>query len=289
MTGFARSSGEADWGSWVWEGKSVNGKGLDARLNLPSGFETVEKTVRDGLSRRFARGNFQIALRLDTESVESGLTVNDGALRTLMEAYERADGTVATGAALATLMGLKGVVESRTTQSRELAEDNAIISTLAASANDMLDQLAAARQKEGEKLERLLFGHLSEIEGLTTQSVVFASDQLVHIQQQFRSRIEELDADHAVSDERLAAEIAILATKADVSEELDRLKAHVESGKTMLKSGEPVGRNLSFLSQELNREANTLCSKSASLDLTNAGLALKSVIDQFKEQAANVE
>lgn len=289
MTGFARSSGEADWGSWVWEGKSVNGKGLDARLNLPSGFEQVEKAVREAVSQRFSRGNFQISLRLETEIGDAGLSVNQAALKTLMDAYEQVDGTVATGTTLATLMSMKGVVEARFAHSRELACDEAIVDTLSASAVEMLDQLRSARRLEGTKLMDLLLGHLSEIAGLTRQSTVFAGDQISHIQNQYRARVAELDSDHSVSDERLAAEIAILASKADVNEELDRLAAHVEAGRALVSSSEPIGRNLGFLAQELNREANTLCSKSASLDLTNVGLALKSVIDQFKEQAANVE
>lgn len=289
MTGFARSSGEADWGSWVWEGKSVNGKGLDARLNLPSGFEQVEKAVREAVSQRFSRGNFQISLRLETEIGDAGLSVNQAALKTLMDAYEQVDGTVATGTTLATLMSMKGVVEARFAHSRELAGDEAIVDTLSVSAVEMLDQLRSARRLEGTKLMDLLLGHLSEIAELTRQSTVFAGDQISHIQNQYRARVAELDSDHSVSDERLAAEIAILASKADVNEELDRLAAHVEAGRALVSSSEPIGRNLGFLAQELNREANTLCSKSASLDLTNVGLALKSVIDQFKEQAANVE
>ncbi|MBR9835171.1 MAG: YicC family protein [Alphaproteobacteria bacterium] len=289
MTGFARSSGEADWGSWVWEGKSVNGKGLDARLNLPSGFEQVEKAVREAVSQRFSRGNLQISLRLETEIGDAGLSVNQTALKTLMDAYEQVDGTVATGTTLATLMSMKGVVEARFAHSRELAGDEAIVDTLSVSAVEMLDQLRSARRLEGTKLMDLLLGHLSEIAELTRQSTVFAGDQISHIQNQYRARVAELDSDHSVSDERLAAEIAILASKADVNEELDRLAAHVEAGRALVSSSEPIGRNLGFLAQELNREANTLCSKSASLDLTNVGLALKSVIDQFKEQAANVE
>ena len=289
MTGFARSSGEADWGSWVWEGKSVNGKGLDARLNLPSGFEQVEKAVREAVSQRFSRGNFQISLRLETEIGDAGLSVNQAALKTLMDAYEQVDGTVATGTTLATLMSMKGVVEARFAHSRELAGDETIVDTLSVSAVEMLDQLRSARRLEGTKLMDLLLGHLSEIAELTRQSTVFAGDQISHIQNQYRARVAELDSDHSVSDERLAAEIAILASKADVNEELDRLAAHVEAGRALVSSSEPIGRNLGFLAQELNREANTLCSKSASLDLTNVGLALKSVIDQFKEQAANVE
>lgn len=289
MTGFARTSGEAEWGNWVWEGKSVNGKGLDPRVNVPSGLEAVEKSIKSGVSERFVRGNFQISLRIEMADTGTEITINQAALKTLMDAYEVADGTLVSGPALATLMSMKGVVETGSLHARRLAELPDVLAALIQSGEDMLDLLRASRREEGEKLSALLLGHLSEVGSVSTRSVVFAADQKVAIQQSYRERIAELDHDGVVSDERLAGEIAVLATKADVSEELDRLKAHVETGFDLVKSPDAVGRNLGFLAQELNREANTLCSKSASLDLTNAGLALKSVIDQFKEQAANVE
>lgn len=289
MTGFARTSGAAEWGSWVWEAKSVNGKGLDARINTPSGLEGIEKAIKTAASERFTRGNFQIGLRIEVSDIESALSVNQAALRALMDAYEQADQTVATGPALAALMGIKGVTEVAGSNIRTLAENKEAIAALTSSGFEALDLLKTSRAEEGEKLEKMLAGHLSEIGQLTKQAVAFTKDQTVAIKGTFRQRIAELDIEGAVSEERLAGEIAILAAKADVSEELDRLQAHVESGQNMLVSKEAIGRSLGFLAQELNREANTLCSKSASLDLTNVGLALKTVIDQFKEQAANVE
>lgn len=289
MTGFARTSGAADWGSWVWEAKSVNGKGLDTRINTPSGLDGIEKAIRTTACERFTRGNFQIGLRIEVSDIESALSVNQAALKALMDAYEQADQTVATGPALAALMGIKGVTEVAGSNIRTLAENKEAIAALTSSGFEALDLLKTSRAEEGEKLERMLAGHLSEIGQLTKQAVAFAKDQTIAIKDTFRQRIAELDIEGAVSEERLAGEIAILAAKADVSEELDRLQAHVESGQNMLVSKEAIGRSLGFLAQELNREANTLCSKSASLDLTNVGLALKTVIDQFKEQAANVE
>ncbi|MCF6329291.1 MAG: DUF1732 domain-containing protein, partial [Henriciella sp.] len=195
----------------------------------------------------------------------------------------------ATGPGLATLMAGKGVVETGASSLRALAEQPKAIAAMQASSLELLDLLKTSRDEEGVKLHDMLFGHLSEIDALSRSSVVFAVEQAVSIQQIYKARIAELDQDRAVSDERIAGEVAVLASKADVSEELDRLCAHVETGRALLASDDAVGRNLGFLAQELNREANTLCSKSATLDLTNAGLALKSVIDQFKEQAANVE
>ncbi|MEO0549823.1 MAG: YicC/YloC family endoribonuclease [Pseudomonadota bacterium] len=289
MTGFARTHGEADWGSWVWEGKSVNGKSLDARIAVPNGLEAVEQKMRKAVGDIFARGNFQISLRVEYTSGESELSINMPALKSLMTAYEEADGTMATGPALATLMGIKGVIESG---SNSETKNKVLLDTVEPfleTGREMLTQLAVGRDAEGQALSHLLFGHLNEVERITSEAVDFATAQSESIAQRYRDRISEFDSEGAVTEERLATEIAVLAAKADVSEELDRLHAHVAAGHDLLQQNGAVGRNLGFLAQELNREANTLCSKSASLDLTNAGLALKAVIDQFKEQAANVE
>ena len=196
---------------------------------------------------------------------------------------------MATGPALATLMGIKGVVEAQSTSLRDLVDIEGAADTLIASGKALVSGLEKARDKEGDDLTIMLTGHLSEMGALYKQATVFAEDQKNLVSEKYKQRITEFDSVGAVSDERLATEIAVLAAKADVTEELDRLAAHIARGEELLNSDGSVGRDLGFLAQELNREANTLCSKSASLDLTNAGLALKSVIDQFKEQAANVE
>ncbi|MEL6728804.1 MAG: DUF1732 domain-containing protein [Pseudomonadota bacterium] len=288
MTGFARTSGEADWGSWTWEARSVNGKGLDVRLNMPSGLEAVEQAVRKAASEAFKRGNLQLGLRIELSGAES-VSVNQTVLQTLIQAYETADGALATGPALATLMGIKGVVESETLSMRDLAEVDGAVEDLSNSGRQMIEGLAKAREQEGLDLSGMLLGHLSEMGVLQGQAAEFANDQKQAIAEKYRLRIAEFDTEGAVSDERLVTEIATLAAKADVTEELDRLEALINRGQSLVSAGGVIGRDLGFLAQELNREANTLCSKSASLDLTNAGLALKSLIDQFKEQAANVE
>ena len=272
MTGFARVSGEAEWGNWYWEARSVNGRGLDLRMNLPSGLEPVEQSVRKAASELLDRGNLQIALRIDLSSGED-VVVNESVLQTLISAYERAEGALATGPALATLMTVKGVVEAENRSVRDLVEIEGAIDALTATGHDVLSKLRDSRIAEGDSLTKLLVGQLSEMEKLTRQASEFSDIQKEAIAEKYR----------------LVTEIAVLAAKADVTEELDRLEAHVARGLSMLDAGGAVGRDLGFLAQELNREANTLCSKSASLDLTNVGLALKSTIDQFKEQAANVE
>ncbi|MEE2929743.1 MAG: YicC/YloC family endoribonuclease [Pseudomonadota bacterium] len=288
MTGFARVSGEAEWGNWYWEARSVNGRGLDLRMNLPSGLEPVEQSVRKAASELLDRGNLQIALRIDLSSGED-VVVNESVLQTLISAYERAEGALATGPALATLMTVKGVVEAENRSVRDLVEIEGAIDALTATGHDVLSKLRDSRIAEGDSLTKLLVGQLSEMEKLTRQASEFSDIQKEAIAEKYRGRISEFDTEGIVSDERLVTEIAVLAAKADVTEELDRLEAHVARGLSMLDAGGAVGRDLGFLAQELNREANTLCSKSASLDLTNVGLALKSTIDQFKEQAANVE
>ena len=288
MTGFARVSGEADWGSWFWEARSVNGRGLDVRLNMPSGLEQVEQAVRKAATKALTRGNLQIALRIELAGSDA-VTVNRSTLKTLIDAYEAEEGALATGPALATLMTVKGVIEAENLSVRDLLDVDGAVDALSSSGLEVISNLDTSRQDEGRSLNALLLGQLSEMGGLTKQAADFSDIQKQSISDKYRQRIAEFDAEGLVSDERLVTEIAVLSAKADVTEELDRLGAHIERGIELLKSGGAVGRDLGFLAQELNREANTLCSKSASLDLTNVGLALKSTIDQFKEQAANVE
>lgn len=288
MTGFARVNGEAAWGSWHWEARSVNGRGLDVRLNMPSGLEEVQKTVRKAASDAFTRGSIQLALRIELEGADT-VSVNETVLQTLLAAYEKAEGALATGPALATLMTIKGVVEADTLSLRDLADVDGAVQALSASGREVITELLKARDLEGDDLTKMLSGQLSEMAELRVQAVKFAASQKASIANKYRARIAEFDTEGAVSDERLVTEIAVLATKADVTEELDRLEAHIARGQNLIAEASAVGRDLGFLAQELNREANTLCSKSAALDLTNTGLALKSVVDQFKEQAANVE
>ncbi len=288
MTGFARISDEAEWGSWSWEARSVNGKGLDIRVNMPSGLEAVDQSVRKAVSTAFARGSVQVGLRIELSGAES-VQVNEQVLQTLMAAYERAEGAMATGSALATLMSMRGVVEAETISMKDVAEIDGALDALISTGQAAIDALAAHRRQEGADLTAFFDGQLSEMTRHTSEAISHAEAQKQAIAQKYRTRIAEFDTEGMISDERLVTEIAVLAAKADVTEELDRLQAHIARGQSLVQSDGAVGRDLGFLAQEMNREANTLCSKSASLDLTNAGLALKSVIDQFKEQAANVE
>ena len=292
MTGFGRSGGEAEWGSWTWEAKSVNGRGLDVRVNVPGGFEGIDQAVKKYASKLFTRGNMQVGLRIEVAS-GVGITVDETALATVIAAFEKANhGELAKNEALAILMTVKGVVETGgggNAALRTLGQDKGLRAKLQNGAEAALAELQASRLEEGQSLYGIMLELLENMVARKDEAEQSASEQSALVKTRLEARLKELEAEDAVDAERLATEVAITAAKADVREELDRLGAHIETGRSLLESGEPVGRQLDFLAQELNREANTLCSKSASLALTNAGLALKTLVDQSKEQAANVE
>ena len=290
MTGFARVSGEADWGNWAWEAKSVNGRSLDARVNVPSGFEGLDRQIKQQASKLFSRGSLQIGLRIELAGGGETLSINAHALDALVRAYEANSAkSVTEGDALATLMTIKGVVETGSQSTRELGQDEAVQKALEQAGGAVLSELNKARLNEGAALQTLLLGHLSEMETILANAASLAETQPVLLKERLEKQLAELDADKSVDAERMAAEVALSAAKADVREELDRFTAHIQTGRSLLTEGGAIGRKLDFLAQEFNREANTLCSKSISLDLTNAGLALKGLVDQFKEQSANVE
>ena len=289
MTGFARVAGEAAWGSWAWEAKSVNGRSLDVRVNTPPGFDSLERSVKAAASKLFNRGSLQVSLRIDMSTGDETVTVNEGLLTALADAAQAIHGAGLSGEAIATLMTLKGVVETGGSSLRDLAQDAAAVELLTEAAETALKELAVARRAEGVSLEGIMTGLVGEMEGFAANAARLADSQPGLLKARLTKQLDELDAEGRVDADRAAVEIALSAAKADVREELDRLAAHFAGARDLLAGGSPVGRKLDFLAQELNREANTLCSKSVSLDLTNAGLGLKGVIDQFKEQAANVE
>lgn len=288
MTGFARVTGEAAWGGWAWEAKSVNGRSLDVRVNLPPGAEALEREVKAMAAARFNRGSLQVGLRIELSASGATAVINEALLADLAQAARKVSGRELSSEAIATLMAVKGVVDAGATSTRDVM-DEATIAALTAGAAQALDGLAEGRRAEGASLVTLLGDLLNEMERLKAEAETFAGAQPELIRAKLTKQLEDLDREGRVDAERYAAEVALSAAKADVREELDRLAAHIKTGRELLKAGSPAGRKLDFLAQELNREANTLCSKSLSLDLTNAGLGLKGVIDQFKEQSANVE
>ena len=238
----------------------------------------------------FKRGSWQVSLKIELASDGANIVVNEVALAALSAAHSTASGSsVPSDEALATLMTIKGVVEAGSASTRELALQDGVIASLKTGMKQVLSDLRDARLSEGVSLSGIMSRLIDEMQVELRDATTLAGTQPRLLKERLEKNIAELNATDKVDGDRLAAEIAITAAKADVREELDRLAAHLQSARDYLASGSPIGRKLDFLSQELNREANTLCSKSISLDLTNVGLTLKGLVDQFKEQAANVE
>jgi len=295
MTGFARNEGAMFDGmlTWVWELRSVNGKGLDMRLRLPSGFEGLEPQIRQETSNNVARGNLNIALSISSSTTEESYRINEAVLDNLIAMAAKKAKVLPDGVGPATLDGLmavKGVVETSDPGAQKEEERNVRDAALLSGLRKALAALLEARSDEGRHLTTLLRNQLFEIEKLTNAAQGCAAMQPDALKMRLKSQIEALlESTNALPEERLAQEAAILATKADVTEELDRLHGHVGQGRALLEIGSPCGRKLEFLSQEFNREANTLCSKSTDPDLTKIGLDIKAVIDQFREQIQNVE
>ena len=287
MTGFAAVDGSHGEASWTWSLKSVNGKSLDVRWRMPGRMDSLEASLKKLLQAQVSRGSVSASLQLDLPGRRPEGTIDEAALDRLAQLVRRRDGTAPDTAAL---LGLPGVLETRSaTLSDE--EQGALNEAVLQSFGEAAAALRTARLDEGAQLHAILTGLVDQIETLVAQ----AEPETDAVAQAVAERLTALASDLAAKagttlpEERLAQEAAVLATKADVREELDRLRAHIESARGLLNAGEPVGRKLDFLAQEFMREANTLCSKAGSMSLTNTGLALKSVVDQFKEQVANVE
>ena len=290
MTGFAESHGSRDGAHWRWEVRSVNGRSLELRLRVPPGFDSVEPAARVLAASRFKRGNLQASLTFDSGTAGRGLKIDASALASAVKiAKEVASETGLRPASVDGILGLKGIIvqdEVAELDTRERAtRDAAILESLAAA----FDALTRARAGEGAKLAVVLESQIAEVARLTTAAAGLAATQPAALRDRLQQQIGELLAPGTVSPERIAQEVALLAVRADVREELDRLTAHVSEAKKLLASGEAIGRRLDFLAQEFNREVNTLCSKSVDIGLTRVGLELKAVVDQFREQAQNVE
>ncbi len=290
MTGFARADGFDDRYRWTWELKSVNARNLDLRFRLPPGHDHVEARARSDIAKRFARGNVSIHLSLKRADQGARMRVNRETLADMLALLDElgADGDVAPSPAAA-LLSLPGVLEqAEDDEGEDVAEAraNALIATLGTA----LDGLAGARGDEGAALEAIVGDHLGEIETQCQTAGDLAATQPEALRNRLTERLAELlDGETRVAEDRLTQEVALLAAKADVREELDRLAAHVEAARALIKGGGPVGRKLDFLCQEFNREANTLCSKSSDLELTRVGLDLKAAVERLREQIQNIE
>lgn len=288
MTGFADVQETALGFHWRWEVKSVNGRSLDIRLRMPAGFDRLEGRIRVLAGQRTKRGNLQISLTLDKDSKAENLQIDQDVLnRYAMIAKRIAAETGLQPARADGLLALKGViVQAEDTPPEELkALDEPLLDSL----DKALAALAQARAGEGGKLAQLLSAQMDEIARLIAEAEKLAAVQPSVLKERLTAQLNDLVGEGGVQPDRLAQEVALLAVRADVREELDRLTAHVGEARRLMADGAAVGRKLDFLAQEFNREANTLCSKSSDVALTRIGLDLKAMIDQFREQSANVE
>jgi uncharacterized protein (TIGR00255 family) len=291
MTGFARAQGQTGGVAWTWEVRSVNGKGLDIRCRLPGGLEGLEPRVREQVGRTLRRGNVTMTLTMTRTDIVTGMRVNREILEQVLALAAEVRGCHPEIAppALDGLLALRGVVEpleAEETEEARQALETAVLSSL----DEALKALAATRLAEGARLHATLAGHVDRIAGLTAEAGRLASLQPEAIKARLKQQVDELlAAAPGLPADRLAQEAALLVTRADVREELDRLHAHVEAARDLLAANDAVGRRLDFLCQEFTREANTLCSKSADTELTRIGLELKVAIEQFREQVQNVE
>jgi uncharacterized protein (TIGR00255 family) len=289
MTGFARADGVIDAYVWSWELKSVNSKGLDLRLRVPPGWDGVEAAAR-ARTRAIVRGTFYANLSVRREGVVPAVRINESVLAAVLGAIREVDGRVnAQAPTLDGILNIKGVIEVLDEPESEGAREAAQAAVIAGF-DAALATLLEMRQREGAALKAILTLRLDEIASLAARADAAPGRRPEAI----RARLAEqvallLDGSNRLDADRLHQEALVMAAKADVREEIDRLTTHVEQARRLIAEGGPIGRRLDFLSQELNREANTLCSKSNDVELTNIGLELKSVVEQFREQVPNLE
>jgi uncharacterized protein (TIGR00255 family) len=290
MTGFARSDGAIGPTSWHWEVRSVNGRGLDIRLRLAPGYESLEAHVREAVGKRITRGSLTINLSVKRSEGATQIKLNEVALRQVLAALDSLKATTEVAAprpeALLAIKGVLEVVEPEENEAEAQARTEAMLAGLGAA----LDGMVRAREAEGGRLKAIVQEQLIAIERLVAVVEASPARSAEAIRQRLREQIGRLLETGVNLDEgRLYQEAAILATRADVEEELKRLGAHVAAARDLVGAREPAGRRLDFLAQEFNREANTLCSKANDPETTRAGLELKAVIDQMREQVQNIE
>ena len=294
MTGFASATGTFDSWSWAWELRSVNGKGLDLRLRVPDWIDGLEIGLRKALGVVASRGNVTLSLRITREEEAGGtLSVNAGVLQSVLDAMAVIE-TQAMDAGLSLapskasdIVAMRGILDQKVLGEQDTKP---LSKALLAQADELISSFDAMRQSEGDALAIVLKGQLSEIEILTTSAHETAKLRAVDVAATLQRNMAKIIANtDNLDQDRVAQELALLAVKADITEEIDRLAAHVKAAETLLAEDGPVGRKMDFLMQEFNREANTLCSKAQNAELTRIGLALKVLIDQMREQVQNVE
>lgn len=292
MTAFATGKGEADGFSWTWDMRSVNGKGLDLRLRLPDWIDGLEAGVRAALGKSLARGSVTVGLRVQRDDARTGQALNPVTLEQVLVAMAEVEnqamdrGLTLAPATAADILGLRGVLDSPQADPDTKALCKAILETLP----ETIAAFLTMRETEGAALDMVLRGQLAEVETQVAAAEAMAPERAVHAKDSLQTSLARvLENTDGQDPDRIAQELAMLAVKSDVTEELDRLRAHIAAATDLMDSGGPVGRKLDFLMQEFNREANTLCSKAQYRPLTAIGLELKALIDQMREQVQNVE
>jgi len=290
MTGYARATGAAGSAAFSCEMKSVNGRGLDIRMRMTPGLDPIEGEIRRRIGAAVARGSLTVTVNLDRQGAGGEVIVNQQALSAVMSAIESLSHRLdASPPSLDGILGLKGVLEQHE-RPLEPEEEEALHAAILQCVDQCIAGLVESRRREGAHIGAVLGLHIDEIERLTRKAEAHPSRDRTVVLERLRLQVAELvSAGAGISEERLAQEALLLATRADIREELDRLAAHIANARQLLAAGGPVGRKLDFLSQEFNREANTLCSKSNAVDLTAIGLDLKAAIDQLREQVQNIE
>lgn len=294
MTGYASFEKTLDVGeahySWRWDIRSVNGKSADMRLRLPPTFGDLDQRLKKLLPHKFSRGNLQASLSIDVVKDEDDIVVNEKMLAAVLSISKKMTQQHELPALTVDgLLSIKGILES-SGNDIDAGEHEILKHAIAESFSEALDQLVVSRKSEGSALERVLEDVLNEIEHLVGKARHAPERSSAAIVAKLKAQVETLsDLESGLDEERLHQEALVMAAKADIKEEIDRLDAHVAAARDLFKVNEPVGRKLDFLSQEFNREANTLCSKANHIAITKIGLALKAAIDQFREQIQNVE
>jgi uncharacterized protein (TIGR00255 family) len=290
MTGFARSAGNSGDYGWAWELKSVNGKALDVRLRMPTGYDHLEIQSRNAIQNSFKRGNIQASLSIANGKQHEKLSINSEVLEQYLalaqDLHRKLGGEPPRVDNLLVMRGVLEVIVPPIDEAEQVARDNGILSSL----DEAVIALNTARLEEGGRLKQTLVDQVTRIAELTQAATVNPARSAEAIKLRLKDQIAKLlETSNSFDPDRLHQEAVIIATRADIQEEIDRLVAHVAAAKELLISKEPVGRKLDFLAQEFNREANTLCSKAGDKSMSAIGLELKTIIDQLREQVQNIE
>lgn len=294
MTGFARGSGVVSGWQWSWEVKSINAKGLDSRVRVPAILDGLDLDIKKQISKHLFRGTVYANLEIKENAVEGesfgSLKISRDNLEELFDMLEEYESTSNLApSSLAQLLAIKGVVdveETLPTESQRKSIGDAVIAGFGV----VLDELIAVRAAEGQELEGYIEEYITNLENLVVKAITLDAVRLTNIRARFKEKVNSLlEVDETLSAERFEQEVSLLAVKADVSEEINRLEVHLKSARSMLATVGAVGRQYDFLTQELSREVNTLCAKSSDMELTQLGLEMKSEVDKLREQIQNIE